>query len=154
MIRIVVVEDSPTARTLLVTLLESDPALEVVGQATSGREAVEMVAQLRPDLVTMDVVLPDIDGLETTRRIMALAPTPIVIVTAHGDSRELNIAFEALKAGALDVLPKPDHMELGDVGCWGAELTAAAKRLARVQPRATCAAVADASPRREPEGQR
>lgn len=139
MIRVLVVEDSPTARALLVSLLETDPELEVVGQVTSGCEAVEAVARLRPDLVTMDVVMPDIDGLEATRRIMALAPTPIVIVTAHGDSRELNIAFEALKAGALDVLPKPAQMESGDVAEWGSELIGAVKRLAQVRPKATVA---------------
>lgn len=137
MIQVLVVEDSPTARTLLVSLLETDPELEVVGQATSGREAVEMVARLRPDLVTMDVVMPDIDGLEATRRIMAVAPTPIVIVTAHGDSSELNIAFEALKAGALEILPKPAFMESGDLAEWGTELIEAIKRIAQVRPRAT-----------------
>jgi len=152
MTRILVVEDSPTARALIVALLESDPEFEVVGQAASGREAVEMVGRLRPDLVTMDVVMPDIDGLEATRRIMAIAPTPILIFTAHGDSPELNVAFEALKAGALDVLPKPDRMGSGDVAGWGSGLVDAVKRLARVRPRVTDAPPAQERASQEGEG--
>ena len=107
MIRVLVVEDSPTARLHLVRLLEDHPEIQVVGQATSGRQAVELVIELQPDLVTMDVVMPDMDGLEATRKIMARRPTPILIVTGHAGFSEMNIAFEALKAGALDVVAKP-----------------------------------------------
>lgn len=81
--------------------------MEVVGQAVDGAQAVEMAARLKPDVITMDVVMPDMDGVEATRRIMAANPVPIVMVTAHADSREPAVAFEALKAGALEVVAKP-----------------------------------------------
>ena len=134
-IRVLVAEDSPTARALLVYLLEEDPDTRVVGQATDGHQAVEMAAGLRPDLVTMDVVLPDMDGLEATRRIMARCPVPILIVTAHADSPELNVAFEALKAGALDMVAKPAGFGEGEDEDWGRELVAKVKALAGVHPR-------------------
>jgi len=134
-IRVLVVEDSPTARALLVYLLEEDPEIQVVGQAADGHQAVEMAVRLRPDLITMDVVLPDMDGLEATRRIMARCPAPILIVTAHADSPELNVAFEALKAGALDMVAKPASFGEGGNGDWGRELVAKVKVLAGVRPR-------------------
>jgi chemotaxis response regulator CheB len=134
-IRVLVVEDSPTARALLVCLLEDDPEIQVVGQATDGHQAVEMAAQLQPDLITMDAVMPDMDGLEAIRRIMAQRPTPILIVTAHADSPELNVVFEAMKAGALDVVTKPTGFdELKNSG-WEHELVAKVKALAGVHPR-------------------
>jgi two-component system chemotaxis response regulator CheB len=134
-IRVLVAEDSPTARALLVYLLEDDPDIRVVGQATDGHQALEMATRLRPDLVTMDVVLPDMDGLEATRRIMAQCPVPILIVTAHADSPELNVAFEALKAGALDMVAKPASFGEEEDEDWGRELVAKVKVLAGVRPR-------------------
>jgi two-component system chemotaxis response regulator CheB len=134
MIQVLVAEDSPTARALLVYLLEEDPEIQVVGQATDGRQAVEMAARLRPDLITMDVVLPDMDGQEATRRIMARCPVPILLVTARADSPELNVAFEALKAGALDMVAKPAGFGEEDDD-WGRELVAKVKALAGVPPR-------------------
>jgi two-component system, chemotaxis family, protein-glutamate methylesterase/glutaminase len=135
MIRVLVTEDSPTARKLLVHLLDEDSEIQVVGEATNGLQAVEMSARLRPDLITMDVVMPDMDGLEATRRIMAQAPTPILIVTAHADSPRLNVAFEALKAGALDVVAKPAGLGEQENGEWEGELVAKVKALAHVRPR-------------------
>jgi two-component system chemotaxis response regulator CheB len=135
MIRVLIVEDSPTERGLLVHLLEEDPEIRVVGQAADGQQAVEMAARLQPDLITMDVVMPDMDGLEATRHIMAQRPTPIVIVTARADSPELNVAFEAMKAGALDVVAKPTGFGEEAGGDWGRELVAKVKALAGVRPR-------------------
>ena len=135
MIRVLIVEDSPTERELLVHLLGEDPEIQVVGQAADGRQAVEMAARLQPDLITMDVVMPDMDGLEATRQIMAQRPTPIVIVTSHTDSPELNVAFEAMKAGALDVVAKPAGFDQEEGGDWGWELVAKVKALAAVRPR-------------------
>jgi two-component system chemotaxis response regulator CheB len=135
MIRVLVVEDSPTVRMLLVRLLDEDPQIQVVGQATTGRQAVELVIELQPDLVTMDVVVPDMDGLEATREIMAQRPTPILIVTAHADSDEMNMAFEAMKAGALDMVAKPPGIGEAEDTAWGRELLAKVKILADVRPK-------------------
>jgi len=106
-IRVVVVDDSTTARELLVALLQSAEGIQVVGSAANGEEAVRIVKRLRPDVVTMDVVMPKMDGLEATRQIMREAPTPIVIVTATLMRDDIDLAFEALQVGALTALRKP-----------------------------------------------
>lgn len=107
MIRVLVAEDSATARMLLVAMLESDPAIQVVGEATTGVQAVEMTEQLGPDLVTMDVEMPELDGLEATEQIMMRRPTPIVVISALANERAVDLSLEATRAGALTVLPKP-----------------------------------------------
>lgn len=106
-IRVVVAEDSPTARALLVTLLRSDPDVKIVGEAATGVDAVELTRQLRPDVVTMDIRMPQMDGFEATKRIMIETPTPIVIVTGSVHVREVEVSMNALRAGALAVLSKP-----------------------------------------------
>jgi len=106
MIRVLVVEDSPTWAKNLTHLLESDGEISVVGQAANGNQAVEMAADLRPDLITMDVVIPEMDGLEATKRIMAANPTPIIIITASENEMALNLVFNAMQVGALDVINK------------------------------------------------
>jgi two-component system chemotaxis response regulator CheB len=78
----------------------------------------------------MDVVMPDMDGLEATRRIMEQHPTPILIVTAHFDSSKINVVFEAMNAGALDVVAKP----AGFSAVEHQELIAKVKALARIRP--------------------
>jgi two-component system chemotaxis response regulator CheB len=111
MIRVLVAEDSPTARALLVAILAGDPEIQVVGEARDGTEAVELTRKLRPDVVTMDVRMPGMDGLEATKEIMITAPTPIVIVTASYLAREVETSMHALRAGALAVLAKPPGPE-------------------------------------------
>ncbi|MCL2503300.1 MAG: chemotaxis-specific protein-glutamate methyltransferase CheB [Coriobacteriia bacterium] len=118
-IRAVVVDDSFVARELLVQILQSDPDIEVVGQAKNGAEAVERVAALRPDIVTMDIHMPVLDGLDATEQIMAFAPTPILVVSTSVYGQGMGSAFEALDLGALDVVKKPearDWTTLGEIG--------------------------------------
>lgn len=105
-IRIVVVDDSQTARELLVALYES-AGLRVVGVGKTGEDAIQLVIKHIPDVVSMDVVMPKMDGLEATRAIMREHPTPIVIVTASLMRTDTDMTFEALKAGALAALKKP-----------------------------------------------
>jgi two-component system chemotaxis response regulator CheB len=105
-IRIVVVDDSQTARELLVALYES-AGLRVVGVGKTGEDAVSLVIKHSPDVVSIDVVMPKMDGLEATRAIMREHPTPIVIVTASLMRSDTDMAFEALKAGALTAVQKP-----------------------------------------------
>jgi two-component system chemotaxis response regulator CheB len=107
MIRVVVVEDSPTARALLVDILRSDPELDVVGEAQDGVEGVELTQQLRPDLVTMDIHMPRMDGFAATKEIMITAPTPIIIATSSTRAAEVEVAMYALRAGAVAVVCKP-----------------------------------------------
>ena len=108
MIKVLIVDDSATLRNLINGALAADARIEVVGQAETGSHALILADQLQPDVITMDVVMPDMDGLEATRRIMAANPTPILIVTGHIDSPDQNVIFEAMKAGAVDVMAKPD----------------------------------------------
>ena len=105
-IRVLVVDDSPTSRLLLVEILRADDEIEVVGQAADGFQAVEMVKRLRPDIVTMDVQMPRLDGFGATKRIMVEAPTPILITTSV-DPRALSVSLEAVRMGALAVQAKP-----------------------------------------------
>jgi two-component system chemotaxis response regulator CheB len=107
MIRVLIVDDSAFVRAQLRTLLEADARFTVAGEARNGREGVERSAMLRPDLVIMDVEMQGMDGIEATRRIMATDPVPIVIHTSAAISAQRNVPFEALRAGALDILLKP-----------------------------------------------
>jgi len=111
MIRVLVADDSATVREYLAYLLGEEPALEVVGTARDGQEAVEQVERLRPDIVVMDVHMPRMNGFEATRQIMERAPTPIVIVSASISREGVALTFEALRAGALTVVDKPGGPE-------------------------------------------
>jgi len=106
-IRVVVIDDSALMRRMITTLLERDPAIRVVGTARDGREAITLVERLRPDIVTMDVRMPVMDGLEATEHLMAYCPTPIIVLTASLASHEVDITFRMLDAGALEVIEKP-----------------------------------------------
>jgi two-component system, chemotaxis family, protein-glutamate methylesterase/glutaminase len=107
MIRLLIVDDSVTARTLLAAIFSSDPEIQVVGQAANGLEAVEMTRKLRPDVVTMDIQMPRMDGFEATKEIMIEAPTPIVIISSTQNLHSMEMSMNALRAGALAVLEKP-----------------------------------------------
>jgi two-component system chemotaxis response regulator CheB len=106
-IKVLLVDDNATTLRLLSYILESVPDMHVVGEAANGIQAVKLTQELSPDVVVMDVMMPLMDGLEATRIIMDVKPTPIVIVSANLAAHETNIAFEAISAGALSVMKKP-----------------------------------------------
>lgn len=106
-IDVVIIDDSPTVRAYLTQLLGSQPDMRVVGSASNGRNGVAMVNRLRPDVVTMDVYMPDMNGFEATREIMASTPTPIVIATSTWSPADVTMAFNAVEAGAVTILQKP-----------------------------------------------
>jgi two-component system chemotaxis response regulator CheB len=106
MLRVLVAEDSATARLLIVSLLSSDPEISVSGQARNGEEAVALCSQLHPDVVTMDIQMPVMDGLEATRKIMEQSATPVIMVSSL-DPADVSKSMLAFNAGALAVLAKP-----------------------------------------------
>jgi two-component system, chemotaxis family, protein-glutamate methylesterase/glutaminase len=107
MIRVLIAEDSPVAKELLTHVLSSDSGIQIIGVVSTGEEVINAVKLHKPDIVTMDVHMPVIDGLEATRIIMQTNPVPVIIVTGSSDMRELEMSFRAVQAGALAVLKKP-----------------------------------------------
>ncbi|HSO31391.1 MAG TPA: chemotaxis-specific protein-glutamate methyltransferase CheB [Labilithrix sp.] len=132
LIRVLVAEDSPTARALLVRMLSSSSGLEVIGEATNGIDAVEMTKRLKPDVVTMDIQMPGLDGFEATTRIMTECPTPIVIISSL-DVKSVEFSMEALRAGALAVLPKPVGPTSADFGQVSRYLAATVRSMSQVK---------------------
>lgn len=113
-LRVLVVEDSLTIRSYLTSIIRKDPGMEVVGEAGDGHEAVDLCARLKPDVVTMDMMLPEMNGVIATEQIMAYTPTPILIVSASVNRGEAFRTYDALAAGAVDVLDKPHADESSD----------------------------------------
>jgi two-component system chemotaxis response regulator CheB len=130
MIRVLVVEDSATMRHALREALAADPDLRVVGEAIDGGQAVEMVGRLRPDVITMDMMLPTMSGLVATEHIMAEFPTPILVVSS-ADRQELFSTYNALAAGAVEVLEKPRGDD-SDAG-WARRLCATVRLVSRIR---------------------
>jgi two-component system chemotaxis response regulator CheB len=151
-IRVLVVEDSTTVRQNLLGILAAEPDIEVVGAAADGKRAIELCLQTRPDIVTMDMMLPVMSGLSATEYIMAHCPTPILVVSASVNRGELFKIYEALAAGAIDVLEKPIGTEAN--GAWERRLVAAVRLVARIRaithPRGRLAALAVHSQRNTP----
>ena len=131
-IRVLIADDSLVAREMLAQILTSDPEIEIAGTARDGEEATRMVADLKPDLVTMDIHMPKMDGLDAVSHIMAYSPVPILVVSSsvHGDT---GVAFDALKCGALEVMKKPEPRDWEDLERIGKDLIRRVKMLSRVK---------------------
>jgi two-component system chemotaxis response regulator CheB len=130
-IRVVVVEDSMTVRRRLIETLAADPGFTVVGEAGDGKRAIELVRDLRPDVVSMDMMLPVMSGLAATEYIMAHYPTPILIVSSSTNRGELFKTYEALAAGAVDVLEKPQGDEVD--GAWERKYLSTVRLVSRIR---------------------
>jgi two-component system, chemotaxis family, protein-glutamate methylesterase/glutaminase len=130
-IRVLVVEDSLTIRKYLCEVLATDPELTVVGEAANGKDAIELCIELRPDIVTMDMIMPLMTGLSATEFIMAYCPTPILIVSSSTNRGELFKTYDALAAGAVDVLDKPSGDEPN--AAWENKLIATVKLVSRIR---------------------
>jgi two-component system chemotaxis response regulator CheB len=131
-LKVLVVEDSRVSREMLVRLLESDPGIRVVHAVGDGASALAAVQECRPDVVTMDPHLPEMDGFETTRRIMESHPVPIVIVSAHSDADEVAKSFRAMEAGAVAAVERPTQVN-GHLDARATHLIATVKAMAGVK---------------------
>ena len=112
-IGVLVVDDSPTVRAVLRRVIAGVSDLRVIGEAGDGEEAVEQTVGLAPDVILMDIEMPVMDGFRATEMIMAVRPTPILVVTSRASRDQVRTSFEALRRGAVEVLPKPE-----DPGGW------------------------------------
>lgn len=134
-ITVVLVDDSLFVRVLIKRMVDADPRFRVVGEAKDGKSAVELVERLRPDVVTMDVNMPGMDGVATVVEIMKRRPTPVVMLSAHtGDGAR--VTLDALSAGAVDFLKKPSGEVSSDLSAKSAELLEKLAAAARAVPRA------------------
>jgi two-component system chemotaxis response regulator CheB len=120
-IRVVVVDDSAFARKVLREVLTDAPGLDVVGTARDGLDALEKVVELRPDVLTLDLVMPSLDGLGVLRALAGMPDAPrVVVVSSAGEDSDLAVA--ALQAGAVDLVHKPTALATDRLYELGAQL--------------------------------
>lgn len=106
-IKVLIVDDSMVASELLAYIINSDPDLKVIGCVENGEKALEFIRHNKPDVITMDIIMPKMDGFEATRRIMATTPIPIIIVSSIYKKENVEKSFQAMEAGAIEILEKP-----------------------------------------------
>src|ERR1043165_6128423 len=118
-VRVLVVDDSVFNRRSIGEILAQSPEFEVVGKAADGEEALRLVSMLRPDVITLDLEMPRMDGFTLLRILMTKMPTPVIVVSSY--SQKENV-FKALELGALDFVAKPDRYSDPDLGAIRDEL--------------------------------
>ena len=132
-IRVLVADDSLFMRAAIKKLLAADARFDVIGEAKDGRDAVDKVQALRPDVCTMDFNMPNLDGAGAVREIMRLHPTPVVMLSAH-TKQGAKETFEALAAGAVDFLAKPSGEVSAELAKIGAALRDKVAAAAHARP--------------------
>jgi len=153
-INILITEDSEVVATLLKAIFEAEADMKVVGWARNGREAVTLAHDLKPNIVTMDIRMPVMDGFDATRMIMATEPMPIVVVSSSVDDEELRITFRAIDEGALAVIEKPRGLHHPDFDKIRRDLVETVRAMAEVKvvrrnrPRPSAEIFATSLPRR------
>jgi two-component system, chemotaxis family, protein-glutamate methylesterase/glutaminase len=131
-VRVLVVDDSAYVRKVVKQMLSRSPFLEVVGAARDGKEALELVEKLQPDVVTLDLIMPRMDGVTFLREQMVRRPLPVVVVSITSEDGELML--QALEAGAMDMVQKPTALATEKVFEMGDELIAKVKAAAGARP--------------------
>jgi two-component system, chemotaxis family, protein-glutamate methylesterase/glutaminase len=140
MIKVLLVDDSPSVRAVLRRFFSKTPDIQVAGEAEDGEQAVRAVLDFQPHVVVMDIQMPNVDGYAAIERIMGLRPTPIIVLSSRATRNQMQTAFEAIRRGALEVLPKPE-----DTASW--------QQLAESLPE-TVRAVAEVQARPKPRPRR
>jgi len=131
-IRVMIVEDSATESLFLENIISKDPWIEVLGISKTGKDAIRMAQELQPDLITMDIILPDMNGIDVTEKIVRNNQIPIVFVSAFTDEESFRMAFDAMKYGGLDVMAKPSRSVEWTDGSWGENLLTKIKCLSQI----------------------
>lgn len=132
-IKVLLVEDSPVATIVLKRILDASPEIQVIGTASNGLEALELIPKLQPEVICTDLNMAEMNGLEFTREVMKKYPRPILIISASVQAKDTQNVFELMKAGALDVFPKPIGGLASDYDRLGNELIAKVKVLSGVK---------------------
>jgi len=132
LVRVLIVDDSAYVRKVIRQILSRSPFIEVVGAARDGRDALEMAAELNPDVITCDLIMPELDGVGFIRAQMARRPVPIVVVSIASESGEL--VLSALDAGAVDFVQKPTALATDRLLEISEDLIEKVKAAARARP--------------------
>jgi two-component system chemotaxis response regulator CheB len=132
-INVLVVDDSKVARLILVHLLDSDPQIHVIGAVNDGQAALDFVRDNKPDVIVMDIHMPNLDGFETTRLIMETQPVPIIICTSTTNPKEVVTTFRTMEAGAVACVEKPVARERADFEQLVANLLETVKLMSEVK---------------------
>jgi two-component system, chemotaxis family, protein-glutamate methylesterase/glutaminase len=140
LVRVLIVDDSAYVRKVIRQMLSRSPFIEVVGAARDGREALELAEELKPDVITCDLIMPELDGVGFIRQQMARRPISIVVVSIASESGELVLA--ALDAGAVDFVQKPTALATDRLLEIGDELIEKVKAAARARPAVSAQAAA------------
>jgi len=134
MIRVLIAEDSPFVAAIMREALREETEITVVGWAKNGREAIELRNSLEPDVMTMDLNMPVMSGLEAIKAIASTRPLPILVVSQMIESHDSEVAFEALRSGAVDIMGKPSGNRLKGLSEIKNELISRIKVAARIRP--------------------
>ena len=113
-IKVLLVEDSLVAINIYEKMLNSSSHIEVVGKAKNGKEGLALVARLKPDVICTDLQMPEMDGLEFTKQVMAKYPTPILVLSNAVQKSDIDNIYKVMKAGAVDVMAKPQAASNGN----------------------------------------
>lgn len=132
-IRLLVVDDSLFVRKALLRLFEADPSVEIVGMAKNGKEALDKTVALKPDVVTLDIMMPGMDGIETLRALMDIAPTPVLMLSQF-TKEGTELTLKALELGAMDFIDK-SATGMMDFFTLAGEITAKVKAIAQNKPK-------------------
>ena len=132
-IKVLIIDDSRSVQDLLAYILNSDPQIEVIGTAENGILALKFLEKNRPDVITMDMDMPEMDGLETTRIIMETNPIPIIVVTASWSPSEVRKTYRATEVGAVGIMNKPRGIGHPDYNRTALELISTVKAMSEVR---------------------